>query len=152
MNVSETDVLYQVGDSGLQPDRTNGGHSLGVVSVAVDPSGTLAASSSLDSIVRVFEVSTNEQKAALESPPAETWGVAFSPSGKQLAVAGGGSGTVKLWSMETFQQEGNLEIPVPVEGGSKRAQGRFVLAVAYNMDGRRIGEWGAQAHFLSAPF
>jgi WD repeat-containing protein 61 len=130
---------FQVGDSGLQPDRTNAGHSLGVVSVAVNPTGTLAASSSLDSIVRVFEVSSNEQKAALESPPAETWGVAFAPLGKQLAVAGGGSGTVKLWSTETFQQEGSLEIPQLAEGASKRAQGRFVLAVAYNMDGKILG-------------
>ncbi|KAL0791636.1 hypothetical protein Bca101_007882 [Brassica carinata] len=51
--------------------RTNTGHSLGVAAVAAHPSGIIAASSSLDSFVRVFDVDTNATIAVLEAPPSE---------------------------------------------------------------------------------
>ncbi|KAH0894914.1 hypothetical protein HID58_057343 [Brassica napus] len=45
--------------------RTNTGHSLGVAAVAAHPSGIIAASSSLDSFVRVFDVDTNATIAVM---------------------------------------------------------------------------------------
>ena len=59
--------------------RTNTGHSLGVAAVAAHPSGIIAASSSLDSFVRVFDVDTNATIAVLEAPPSEVWGMQFEP-------------------------------------------------------------------------
>ncbi|MQL73572.1 hypothetical protein Taro_005933 [Colocasia esculenta] len=55
------------------------GHCLGVVSVAAHPSGTLAASASLDSFVRVFDVDSNATVATLEAPPSEVWNMQFDP-------------------------------------------------------------------------
>lgn len=45
--------------------------------MAVDPTGTIVAQNSMDSKIRVCDVSTNETKTVLDSEPAESWGVAF---------------------------------------------------------------------------
>ncbi|KAF6164762.1 hypothetical protein GIB67_041014 [Kingdonia uniflora] len=58
---------------------TNIGHCLGVVSVAAHPSGVIAASASLDSFIRVFDVDTNATIATLEAPPSEVWQMEFDP-------------------------------------------------------------------------
>lgn len=60
-------------------DRTNTGHCLGVASVAAHPLGSIAASSSLDSFVRVFDVDSNATVATLEAPPSEVWQMRFDP-------------------------------------------------------------------------
>lgn len=62
------------------------GNSLGVVAVAAHPSGAVAASSSMDSFVRVFEVDSNASVATLESPPSEVWSMQFDPKVKPLCV------------------------------------------------------------------
>ncbi|PWA32519.1 transducin/WD40 repeat-like superfamily protein [Artemisia annua] len=59
--------------------RTNTGHCLGVVSVAAHPSGKIAASASMDSFVRVFDVESNVTIATLEAPPSEVWHMQFDP-------------------------------------------------------------------------
>jgi len=55
------------------------GHSLGVVAVAAHPGGTIAASTSLDSFVRVWEVDSNATVTTLETPPSEAWLMQFDP-------------------------------------------------------------------------
>lgn len=60
------------------------GHCLGVVSVAAHPSGAVAASASLDSFVRVFDVDTNATISTLEAPPSEVWGMQFDPKVRVL--------------------------------------------------------------------
>ncbi|GMG99005.1 hypothetical protein Nepgr_000845 [Nepenthes gracilis] len=65
-SLDETVRLWK--DDELVLERTNSGHCLGVVSVAAHPSGVIAASASLDSFVRVFDVDTNNTIATLEAP------------------------------------------------------------------------------------
>lgn len=60
-------------------ERTNTGHCLGVASVAAHPLGSIAASSSLDSFIRVFDVDSNATIATLEAPPSEVWQMRFDP-------------------------------------------------------------------------
>lgn len=55
------------------------GHALGVISVAAHPAGTVAASASLDSFIRVFDVDSNASIATLEAPPSEVWNMQFDP-------------------------------------------------------------------------
>lgn len=77
------------------------GYTLGVVSVAVDPSGEWAASSALDSYVRVWSLRDHQERVLLESMPTEVWSVAFAPSRQTcvVAAAGGTRGLVKLWDI-----------------------------------------------------
>ncbi|XVE54026.1 hypothetical protein DITRI_Ditri03aG0049500 [Diplodiscus trichospermus] len=120
--------------------RTNTGHCLGVVSVAAHPSGVIAASASLDSLVRVFDVDTNATIATLEAPPSEVWQMQFDPKGTTLAVAGGGSASIKLWDTATWRLFATLSIPRP-EGpkpSDKSSSKKFVLSVAWSPDGRRL--------------
>jgi WD40 repeat protein len=82
--------------------HTYQGHTLGVVSVATDASGEYAASSALDSYVRVWRLSDHTTAAMIEAATTETWSVAFSPINTELllAVAGGTRGAVVLWGID----------------------------------------------------
>jgi WD40 repeat protein len=55
------------------------GHLLGVVAVAAHPRGTIAASTSLDSFVRVFEIDSNATMTIIKTPPSEAWLIQFDP-------------------------------------------------------------------------
>lgn len=139
-SVDETVKLWK-GDE-LELERTNTGHGLGVVAVAAHPSGTLAASTSLDSFIRVFDVDSNATVATLETSPSEAWLMQFDPKGEFLAVAGGGSGSIKLWNTSTWKLETSLAVPkldTPLaKQADKSGPGKFVLAVAWSMDGKRL--------------
>ncbi|KAK3229263.1 hypothetical protein Dsin_001144 [Dipteronia sinensis] len=137
-SLDETVKLWRADELDLQ--RTNTGHCLGVVSVSAHPSGVIAASASLDSFVRVFDVDTNASIATLEAPPSEVWQMQFDPKGTTLAVAGGGSASVKLWDTATWKLIASLSIPRP-EGSKpsdKSNSKKFVLSVAWSPDGRRL--------------
>ncbi|XP_022147613.1 WD repeat-containing protein VIP3 [Momordica charantia] len=137
-SLDETVKLWKPDE--LELERTNTGHCLGVVSVAAHPSGFIAASASLDSFVRVFEVDSNSTIATLEAPPSEVWQMRFNSEGTMLAVAGGGSASIKLWDTSTWKLAATLSIPRP-EGPKptdKTASKKFVLSVAWSVDGRRL--------------
>ncbi|XP_010261999.1 PREDICTED: WD repeat-containing protein VIP3 [Nelumbo nucifera] len=137
-SLDETVKLWRPDE--LVLEGTNTGHCLGVVSVAAHPSGVIAASASLDSFVRVFDVDTNATIATLEAPPSEVWQMRFDPKGTILAVAGGGSASVKLWDTATWQLLATLAVPRP-EGSrpsDRSGSGKFVLSVAWSPDGRRL--------------
>lgn len=75
---------------------------LGILPLAASSTG-LAATSSLDSTVRVWDLATNTHKAALEAAPGEVWGVAFAPGAagaSRLACAGGASASVGLFNLD----------------------------------------------------
>ncbi|KAK4268837.1 hypothetical protein QN277_022070 [Acacia crassicarpa] len=121
-------------------DNTSTGHFLGVASVAAHPLGTIAASSSLDSFVRIFDVDSNATIATLEAPPSEVWQLRFDPKGAILAAAGGASASVKLWDTTTWEVVADLAIPWP-EGpkpAEKNSSKKFVLSVAWSPDGQRL--------------
>ncbi|XP_058068384.1 WD repeat-containing protein VIP3-like [Magnolia sinica] len=137
-SLDETVKLWRPDE--LISEGTNTGHCLGVISVAAHPSGVIAASASLDSFVRIFDVDTNATISTLEAPPSEVWNMQFDPNGTVLAVAGGGSASVMLWDTATWQLIATLVVPRP-EGSrpsDKGGSGKFVLSVAWSPDGRRI--------------
>eukprot|EP00250_Pteridium_aquilinum_P028251 c36847_g1_i1 orf=109-1074(+) len=124
----------------LEQEGVHTGHSLGVVAVAAHPSGSIAASTSLDSFVRIFDVDSNATLAVLETSPSEAWLMQFDPKGSSLAVAGGGSASVKLWNTSTWRLDSSLSVlkgDASVKGSEKNA-GKFVLAVAWNIDGKLL--------------
>ncbi|KAI6679688.1 hypothetical protein NL676_033569 [Syzygium grande] len=136
-SLDETVKLWRPDELSLE--RTNAGHFLGVVSVAAHPSGVIAASASIDSFVRVFDVDTNATIATLEAPPSEVWQMQFDPKGTTLAVAGGGSASIKLWDTATWELNATLSIPRPEQPKpSDKGNKKFVLSVAWSPDGKRL--------------
>lgn len=90
------------------------GCTLGVVSVSVDLTGQWAASSALDSFVRVWSLQNDtEQRALLESMPTEVWDVKFCPVRDKciIAAAGGTLSKVKMWDITAM--DGATKTPAP---------------------------------------
>jgi len=136
-SVDETVKAWGASGDTCEETHTYTGHSLGVIGVAVDPRG-LVASSALDSVIRVWDLTTNETKAVIETPPAEVWSIAFSPgeSATHIAAAGGAGGAVNVFSLETKENVSTLSFP-PL-AADKDKNDKFVLSVAYSPDGKRI--------------
>mmetsp|Transcript_15115 Transcript_15115/g.20859 ORF Transcript_15115/g.20859 Transcript_15115/m.20859 type:complete len:324 (-) Transcript_15115:225-1196(-) len=131
-----------VGDGGaLEETHTYTGHSLGVVCVAVDSKG-LAASSALDSVIRVWDVTTNETRAVIEAPPAEVWGIALNGGTEEaathLAAAGGAGACVNLYSIQEKQKYATFNLPSMGIESLGVGSDRFVMSVAFSADGRRV--------------
>ena len=79
--MDESVKLWSEIDDSLEAQHTYTGHTLGVISVAVDASNTYAASSALDSFIRVWNLKDNSTKAVIETQPSETWTIAFMSDG-----------------------------------------------------------------------
>ncbi len=99
-SVDESVKLWEVATDGVKPLHTYTGHTLGVISVVAEASGPYAAASALDSVIRVWNTSDNTTKSVLETPPSETWRIAFGPVSDEavvLAAAGGSTGHVTVY-------------------------------------------------------
>lgn len=103
------------------------GHSLGVVSVAVNSDGTRCASSSLDSSLRIWNISSGEKLSSIEVGPVDIWSIVFSSDDKYI-VSGSHAGKIRLYDSESGAQEKVLD----TRGG------KFILSVACSPDGKYI--------------
>ncbi len=77
--------------------RTLEGHTEDVWGMAMNPDGTLLATTSLDGTVRLWDLATGEELLSL---PFESIDVDFSPDGRFLATSGLDK-TAKIWQLET---------------------------------------------------
>jgi len=96
-SVDETCKQWTLSEDGPKTQHTFTGQTLGVISLDIDPSGTYAASSSLDSVIRVWSLEDCNTKCLIETQPSETWRIAFGPPAGDsviLAAAGGSTGNV----------------------------------------------------------
>ncbi|GAB4815773.1 hypothetical protein N2152v2_002819 [Parachlorella kessleri] len=140
-SVDESVKLWQESADGLEQKHHVLGYSLGVISLAVDASGTYGAATSLDSVLRVLDLRDYSTKAVVPLPPSESWSLAFAPAAGaeqplRLAVAGGSANVVRL--VEVGEEPKELTtLPMP-SGDEKQRKERFVLSVAYSPDGRRL--------------
>lgn len=136
-SVDETVKLWQLLDDRLECSHTFTGMALGVIALDVDPTGTYAVASSLDSIVRVFGVEDKAVKHMIERQPTETWGTKFgevSAASTQIAVAGGSKGQAYIYKGAAGLDEPELQmtLDLPQPEGSAAAKERFVLCCAFS--------------------
>ena len=126
-SVDESVKAWRAAGDGLEMAHAYTGHTLGVVALAAAPNG-LVASSALDSLIRVWSVDTHETRCVIETPPAENWQIAFAPGDEpaHLAVAGGVSGGVKLYSIEQDGGEQVSGMSLPEVAADKAKNSRFV--------------------------
>ena len=77
-------------------DSPNNDH--GVISVALSPNGKLVAAGSLDSVARIWDVTTAQLVETLRGHSDSVYSVAFTPDGKGL-VSGSLDKTLKYWDI-----------------------------------------------------
>lgn len=112
-------------------------HRLGVLSVAAAATGSLAASSSLDGHIRVFNTAAASPAAALVTTirvgPAKVWTLAFHPDGMRIA-SGSHHGDVNVFDCKT----GQVLATFKTETSSKRSVQDAVLSVAFSPNGKYL--------------
>src|SRR5439155_15871856 len=83
-----------------QAKATFDGHTDRVVRLTFAPGGTLLASASDDSTVKVWDLAARKELVSLKDPDGGGMrGLAFSPDRKTIATAGGDR-IVRLWDVE----------------------------------------------------
>jgi hypothetical protein len=101
------------------------GHTGSVTQLVFSPGGSLIASASLDSTVRLWDSSTQEQVAVLEHPGI-VYGLTFHPKEKRLATACADH-IIRLWDTTTWEEVAQLQ-----------GHQDYVHSVAFSPDGTRL--------------
>ncbi|WP_416667466.1 protein kinase domain-containing protein [Egbenema bharatensis] len=106
------------------------GHSSWVTSVALSPTAPLAASSSLDDTIKLWNLNTGEEWMTLTGHTRGVNTIAISPDGK-LLISGSDDYSVKVWSLQSGALLGTL-----------LGHTRDVNAVAVSPDGKLFASGG----------
>lgn len=96
------------------------GHALGVVSVDINNEGNVAASNSLDSHIRLWDLDSGNQVQSIDGGPVNAWTVNFSPDSKLIATATH-SGRIILYGVGSGNK---FEKPLD-------STGKFTLSLAF---------------------
>uniref|UniRef100_A0A3B3SPN3 Superkiller complex protein 8 n=1 Tax=Paramormyrops kingsleyae TaxID=1676925 RepID=A0A3B3SPN3_9TELE len=118
--------VWKWSDEKLELQWTLEGHQLGVVSVDISQNGAIAASSSLDAHIRLWELDTGKQIKSMDAGPVDAWTVAFSPDSKYIAT-GSHLGKVNIFGVDSGKKEYSLD-----------TRGKFILSIAYSPDGKYL--------------
>lgn len=102
------------------------GHQLGVVSVDISHTLPIAASSSLDAHIRLWDLENGKQMKSIDAGPVDAWTLAFSPDSQHLAT-GTHMGKVNIFGVESGKKEYSLD-----------TRGKFILSIAYSPDGKYL--------------
>eukprot|EP00727_Mastigamoeba_balamuthi_P005640 m51a1_g1696 putative wd repeat-containing protein 61 (309) ;mRNA; r:481262-482613 len=107
-------------------------HQLAVVSVSLSAAGSSLATSSLDSLLQVWDLrdGKRENKRTIQTEPAEAWSAKLSPDGTRVAVTGQG-GCVSVYPVDDARdaRAKSLELQTGAKFGS---------SLAWSSDGARL--------------
>lgn len=95
------------------------GHVLGTISIVGNKEGSHAVTSSLDSQIRVLNLSSGAVEKTIDAGPGELWQLCYSPDETTL-VSGSQQGKINFFDIESEK----LTHDIPT-------QAKFVLSVAY---------------------
>jgi WD40 repeat protein len=101
-----------------------------VNALAVSSDGKILATAADDEIVRLWDIESGKEVAALAGHEGPVYSVEFSPDGKTLA-SGGYDYTMKLWEVASRKEIATL-----------KGHGGAVRSIAFSPDGRRIATGG----------
>lgn len=114
-----------------KPDWTLQRHELAVVDTALDGEATLAATSSLDGTIRIWEVESGKCQVVLRPGTLDCFSVALHPK-EHLVATAGQQGKVQ-WIPFSVEEHKSLEGTEAVVAGDQ-----FVYCVRYSPDGRSL--------------
>ena len=119
-------VWYLEKDGRLELQKTLTGHSLGVISVALNSDSTICASSSLDSVLILWNLKAGTKIKSVMVGPIELWTITFSPDDNYI-ISGSHSGKINLFNVESTKLEQTFD-----------TRGKFTMSIAYSPDGKYI--------------
>jgi WD repeat-containing protein 61 len=79
----------------------------------------VAASTSLDSQIKIWDISQFTLQKTIDAGPMEAWSVGFSPDGKHIAT-GSHSGKINVWTVESGEKDRVLD-----------TKSKFVMSCVY---------------------
>nr|AFJ24811.1 WD repeat containing protein-61 [Schmidtea mediterranea] len=111
----------------LEYIRTCEGHRLGVLSVDINKSGTLAASSSLDAQIIIWDLESGQQMRSFDGAAnLDAWTLMFSPDSRFIAT-GCQEGDINLIGVDSGKIERTISL-----------KGKFCLSIAYSPLGTHL--------------
>jgi len=110
-------VWHWVGDK-LDERFKLEGHQLGVISVDIDETGTMAASSSLDSHIKLWDLEAGKQLKDIDAGAIDAWTVKFTTDSKFL-MSGSHNNLINIFECESGRKTTSLT-----------TSGKFTLSLA----------------------
>jgi len=125
----------------LENKQTFKNNYCGVVSCVADSTGGVVATSSIDSVLRFWDVDSGALKSKIDAGPVEAWTLSLHPDDKTVC-SGTQKGTVNVWDVETSQRKGAFKNAVGDDALN------FVMSVAYSPgpDGAHIATADISGH------
>ncbi|VVD04250.1 unnamed protein product [Leptidea sinapis] len=102
------------------------GHCMAVISIAISPDGHTIATTSLDSTMIIWELTSGNNVHEIHSEDTDMWQVSFSPDGTHI-VTGSHNGRLTIYNIETKQPKRTFD-----------TRGLSVLCVAWSNDDKHI--------------
>ncbi|CAF4825726.1 unnamed protein product [Pieris macdunnoughi] len=118
--------VWEIKNNKLELLHVLKGHSMAIVSVAISPDGYTLATTSLDSILIIWELSTGNKVHEIETGSIDTWKVAFSPDGTKV-VSSTHTGKLIIYDVEKKNVLKVLD-----------TRAKFALCVSWSKDSKFI--------------
>eukprot|EP01088_Endostelium_zonatum_P021650 TRINITY_DN868_c1_g3_i1.p1 TRINITY_DN868_c1_g3~~TRINITY_DN868_c1_g3_i1.p1 ORF type:complete len:326 (-),score=102.52 TRINITY_DN868_c1_g3_i1:20-943(-) len=137
-SVDEYVKVWKVKDSKEVEEESKFEVSWGVIQVAAEKSGRYVASSSLDSKIRIWDLSKGNLSQTINASPLETWGISWNGDGTKIA-SGSKNGNLNIWNLSTSDREQSLDT-------SSSSASKFLLSTSFSPSSSFLASGSIDGH------
>ena len=119
----------------------------GVTSVSISPDGSMVAAGSLDSVIRIWEVSSGTLLDSLRGHRDSVYSVAFTPDGKGI-ISGSLDKSLKLWDLCSLLHKRAARSKDSSLKVSSRSSSTSISAPVRDFIGHKVGFFFCSRFFL----